>query len=113
MVVDRFGLFYSTVLRDEPMTITPAFASSIVRRFFDARGPLAPYTDVPRAYLILQRINLGLYAVLGSLNATANWRRMAAEMWPFVNAPASTPIGEAERRWEQEHAGDERVSALR
>jgi hypothetical protein len=87
------------------MTITPAFASSIVRRFFDARGPLAPYSDVPRAYVVLQRINLGLYAVLGSLNATGNWRRMASEMWPFVNGPASTPIGEAEARWESEKQG--------
>jgi predicted unusual protein kinase regulating ubiquinone biosynthesis (AarF/ABC1/UbiB family) len=99
VVVDRFALFYSTALRDEPMTITPAFASSIVRRFFDARGPLAPYSDVPRAYVIMQRINLGLYAVLGSLNATANWRRIAEEIWPFRNGPPSTPLGEAEARW--------------
>ena len=97
-VVDRFGLFYATVLRDAPMTLTPAYASAIVRRFFDARGPLAPYSDVPRAYVILQRINLGLYALLGSLNATANWRRISAEIWPFVNAPPSTRIGEAEAR---------------
>ncbi|HEX9099804.1 MAG TPA: AarF/ABC1/UbiB kinase family protein [Candidatus Dormibacteraeota bacterium] len=101
-VVDRFGVFYSTVLRDAAMTITPAFASQIVRRFFDARGPLAPYSDVPRAYVVLQRINLGLYAVLGSLHATGNWRRIAEEIWPFVNGPASTPIGEAEARWEKE-----------
>ena len=99
VVVDRFALFYSTALRDEPMTITPAFASAIVRRFFDARGPLAAYSDVPRAYVIMQRINLGLYAVLGSLNATANWRRIAEELWPFRNGPPSTPIGEAEARW--------------
>jgi len=104
-VVDRFGLFYSTVLQDAPMTITPAFASAIVRRFFDAKGPLAPYSDVPRTYVILQRINLGLYAVLGSLNATANWRRIGQELWPFVLGPASTPIGEAEARWELERAG--------
>lgn len=103
-VVDRFGIFYSTVLRDAPMTITPAFASAIVRRFFDAKGPLAPYSDVPRTYVILQRINLGLYAVLGSLNATANWRRIGSEMWPFAKGPASTPIGEAEARWEQQRA---------
>ena len=69
------------------MTITPAFASAIVRRFFDARGPLAPYSDVPRAYVVLQRINLGLYAVLGSLNATANWRRIGQEMWPLLGRP--------------------------
>ena len=101
-VVDRFGLFYATVLRDAPMTVTPAYASAIVRRFFDADGPLAPYSDVPRAYVVLQRINLGLYAVIGSLNATANWRRIAEEIWPFVNGPPSTPIGEAEARWERE-----------
>ena len=109
-VVDRFGLFYATVRRDAPMTITPAYASAIVRRFFDARGPLAPYSDVPRAYVVLQRINLGLYAVLGSLRATANWRRIAEEIWPFVNAPPSTPIGEAEAEWEQGRKG--RLSAL-
>jgi predicted unusual protein kinase regulating ubiquinone biosynthesis (AarF/ABC1/UbiB family) len=98
-VIDRFGHFYGTVMRDATMTITPAFASAIVKRFFDARSPLAPYSDVPRTYAILQRINLGLYAVLGSLNATANWRRLAEELWPFVNGPASTPIGVAEAKW--------------
>jgi hypothetical protein len=100
VVVDRFGQFYGTVLQDAPMTITPAYASAIVRRFFDARGPLAPYSDVPRAYVIMQRINLGLYALLGSLNATANWRRIAEEIWPFRNGPPSTPMGEAEARWD-------------
>jgi predicted unusual protein kinase regulating ubiquinone biosynthesis (AarF/ABC1/UbiB family) len=102
VVVDRFGLFYATVRHDASMTITPAYASAIVRRFFDANGPLAPYSDVPRAYVVLQRINLGLYAVLGSLHATANWRRIAEEIWPFVSGPPSTPIGEAEARWERE-----------
>lgn len=100
VVVDRFATFYGTALTDAPMTITPAYASAIVRRFFDARGPLAPYSDVPRAYVVMQRINLGLYAVLGGLNATANWRRIAEEIWPFRNGPPSTPIGEAEARWE-------------
>jgi hypothetical protein len=104
MVVDRFGQFYGTALQDSPMTITPAYASAIVRRFFDARSPLAPYSDVPRAYVVMQRINLGLYAVLGSLNATANWRRIAEEIWPFRNGPPSTPIGEAEARWEASRA---------
>ena len=100
VVVDRFGQFYGTVLQDAPMTISSAYASAIVRRFFDSRGPLAPYSDVPRAYVVMQRINLGLYAVLGSLCATANWRRIAEEIWPFRNGPPSTPIGEAEAAWE-------------
>jgi predicted unusual protein kinase regulating ubiquinone biosynthesis (AarF/ABC1/UbiB family) len=104
VVVDRFGQFYGTVLEDAPMTITPEFASAIVRRFFDAKSPLAAYSDVPRAYVVMQRINLGLYAVLGSLNAHANWRRIAEEIWPFKNGPPATPIGEAEARWEQQKA---------
>ena len=108
VVVDRFALFYSTALRDEPLTITPEFASAIVRRFFDARGPLAAYSDVPREYVIMQRINLGLYALLGSLRATANWRRIAEEIWPFRNGPPSTPIGEAEARWEAARSKERR-----
>jgi predicted unusual protein kinase regulating ubiquinone biosynthesis (AarF/ABC1/UbiB family) len=110
-VIDRFSPFYGTVSRDATMTITPADASAMVKRFFDARSPLAPYSDVPRTYAILQRINLGLYAVLGSLNATANWRRITEEIWPFVNAPPSTPMGEAEARWAAERRQEEPVSA--
>ncbi len=49
--------------------------------------------------MIIQRINLGLYALLGELGATANWRRIADELWPFVDGPPSTPLGEAEAAW--------------
>jgi predicted unusual protein kinase regulating ubiquinone biosynthesis (AarF/ABC1/UbiB family) len=99
VVVDHLGVFYSTALHDRPLTITPEFASGLVRRFFDTRSPLAPYTNIPRTYVVLQRISLGLYGVLGSLNATANWRRIAQEIWPFTDGPPSTPMGEAEARW--------------
>ena len=43
--------------------------------------------------------NLGLFAVLGELSATADWRAIAEEIWPFVQGPAATPMGEAEARW--------------
>ena len=46
-----------------------------------------------------QRINLGLFAILGEMNATANWRAISEEIWPFVAAPPSTPMGEAEEGW--------------
>jgi hypothetical protein len=70
-----------------------------VRRFFDLRSPVAGYIAVPRSYVILQRINLGLFAVLGELSATANWRAIAEEIWPFTHGPAATPMGEAEAAW--------------
>jgi hypothetical protein len=37
--------------------------------------------------------------VLGRLRATANFRKIAEELWPFVAAPPSTPMGEAEATW--------------
>jgi hypothetical protein len=49
--------------------------------------------------VILQRINLGLFAVLGELSATADWSGISEEIWPFVRGPASTPMGEAEAAW--------------
>jgi hypothetical protein len=70
-----------------------------VRRFFDVRSPVMGFISVPRSYVILQRINLGLFAILGELSATANWRAITEEIWPFVQGPAATPMGEAEAAW--------------
>ena len=98
-VIDHLAAFYRPVLRDTSLTITPEYSSALVRRFFDTRSPLAPYSNIPRTYVVLQRINLGMMAVLGSLRATANWRRIAEEIWPFTAGRPSTPTGEAEARW--------------
>jgi len=85
----------------EPVTVTGDYASAVVRRFFDVRSPVAEWVAIPRSYVVLQRINLGLFAVLGEMLATANWRLVAEEIWPFVLGPPSTPIGDAELAWKQ------------
>jgi predicted unusual protein kinase regulating ubiquinone biosynthesis (AarF/ABC1/UbiB family) len=99
VVVDHMAVFYQLVRESAPLTITGDYASTVVRRFFDLRSPVAAYVAIPRSYVILQRINLGLFALLGELNATANWRAVAEEIWPFVRGPAATPMGEAEAAW--------------
>jgi predicted unusual protein kinase regulating ubiquinone biosynthesis (AarF/ABC1/UbiB family) len=99
-IVEHMAVFYDTIREPGPLTITGDYASAVVRRFFDVRSPVAGYVSVPRSYVILQRINLGLFAVLGELSATADWRAVAEEIWPFVRAPASTPMGEAEAAWQ-------------
>jgi predicted unusual protein kinase regulating ubiquinone biosynthesis (AarF/ABC1/UbiB family) len=98
-VIDHMAVFYDTVRNRGPRTMTGSYASSVTRKFFDFHSPLAPYARIPRSYVILQRINLGLFALLGDLNATADWRRIAEEIWPFVQGPPSTPLGEAELAW--------------
>jgi predicted unusual protein kinase regulating ubiquinone biosynthesis (AarF/ABC1/UbiB family) len=98
-IVDHMAVFYDTVRESRPLTMTVDYSSAVVRRFFDVRSPVAAYAQIPRSYVILQRINLGLFGLLGELNATANWRAIAEEIWPFVLGPPTTPMGEAEAPW--------------
>jgi predicted unusual protein kinase regulating ubiquinone biosynthesis (AarF/ABC1/UbiB family) len=98
-IIEHLAVFYDTIREPGQLTITSDYASSVVRRFFDLRSPVAEYVSVPRSYVILQRINLGLFAVLGELSATADWRAISEEIWPFVRGPASTPMGQAEAAW--------------
>lgn len=101
-VVDYFGHFYEYLQDDSRSTLGHDFASENVRRVFDATGPhreVMRHANVPPAFVIVQRINLGLFAVLAALGATANWRRLAEEMWPWVEGPPSTPLGELEHHW--------------
>jgi hypothetical protein len=97
-----FDHFYEFVQQDRETTITPAWSSESVRRYFDPSTEFAEvqrHLNVPASFVILQRINLGLLAVLGELNATRNFRRIADELWPFVDGPPSTPMGDAEAEW--------------
>ena len=100
---DYFGHFYEFVMEDAEMEITPEYSSESVRRFFDLSGPHAEImksANLPPSMVIVQRINLGLYALFGDLQARANWRRIAEELWPFVNRAPSTPMGERIAEWE-------------
>jgi len=94
-----FSRFYEPVAEDREMTWSGEYASGIVRHTFDRSSPIAQYATVPRAFVFIQRINLGLYALLGELGATGNYRRIAEELWPFTDAEPSTPIGHAEADW--------------
>jgi predicted unusual protein kinase regulating ubiquinone biosynthesis (AarF/ABC1/UbiB family) len=98
-VGEYFQQFYEPVRLDREMTWTGDYASSIVRHTFDRSSPISQYATVPKAFVFIQRINLGLYAILGELGSTGNYRRIAEELWPFVDGPPSTPIGEAESAW--------------
>jgi predicted unusual protein kinase regulating ubiquinone biosynthesis (AarF/ABC1/UbiB family) len=106
-VGEYFGHFYEFVLEDEEMEITPEFSSECLRRFFDLNSPhveLMKQANLPPSMVIVQRINLGLYAIFGDLRARNNWRRLAEELWPFVDAPAATPMGERIALWQATRA---------
>lgn len=101
-VYEYFSHFYEFVLHDEEVTITPQWSTDAVSRYFDPTGPHGPIikaANLPPSFVIIQRINLGLMALLGDLHATHNYRRIAEELWPWVDRPPTTPIGEIEAEW--------------
>lgn len=97
---DWFLHFYEIVRHDGPTTLDAEYASETLRRTFDHKSnEILRYANVPPSFALIQRINLGLYALLAHLEATANWRRIAGELWPWVNGAPSTPKGELEAQW--------------
>jgi predicted unusual protein kinase regulating ubiquinone biosynthesis (AarF/ABC1/UbiB family) len=94
-----FEVFYESVRTREEHTWTPDYASAAVRQVWDRSSPIAPHATVPPAFVIIQRINMGLYAILGQLRARGNFRAIAEELWPMVRAAPSTPLGSAEAVW--------------
>jgi predicted unusual protein kinase regulating ubiquinone biosynthesis (AarF/ABC1/UbiB family) len=103
-VVKHMAVFYDTIRTRGPQTMSSQYATAVARRYFDFGNPLMAHADIPRSYVVVQRINLGLFAVLGELGATADWRAIAEEIWPFTRGAPATPMGEAETEWRQDRA---------
>ena len=98
-----FGRFYEPVREDQDITWTPEYSSGIVRHTFDRSSPIAQYATVPKPFVFIQRINLGLYAILGELGASGNYRRISQEIWPFADGEPSTEMGRREAEWLAQH----------
>jgi predicted unusual protein kinase regulating ubiquinone biosynthesis (AarF/ABC1/UbiB family) len=101
-IANYFGHFYKLVLEPGPFKVTHEYASEMIGRFFSAggeHGGIIKAANLPPQFVIIQRINLGLMAVLAGLAAEADWRSIADELWPFVDGPPSTPLGHEEAAW--------------
>lgn len=93
-----FERFNAPVLEDRQWTYTPDYAREIIRATTDPRAgylDLLRKLNLPRDYLLLNRIQWGVNSILGRLRATANWHRITKEFWE--GAPPSTSLGEEER----------------
>jgi predicted unusual protein kinase regulating ubiquinone biosynthesis (AarF/ABC1/UbiB family) len=107
LVEDYFSYYYRYVMTDGPVTIDADYAAGGVQHLFDTSGPygdLMKSLNVPPSFVVVQRITLGLMGLFAQLEATANWQRIAAELWPFTSSPPSTPMGEEIRAWRRANA---------
>lgn len=103
-VEEYFKFFYQYVMTDASITIDHDYAARGVAQLFDKgteHGDLMKQLNVPPSFVVLQRITLGLMGLFAQLEATANWRKVAEELWPFVSGPPSTPMGEEIEAWRQ------------
>ncbi len=101
-LIDFMEVFIALVAKNEELQLTPEYASEIARRVLFGRAShkeVVKYANIPSAYAILQRINLGLIAILGSLYAKSNWRSISEEMWPSINGEPITDLGKKELIW--------------
>lgn len=78
----------------QPFTYTPEYAASVVQGYFARRGATGSVLrriELPREYVFLTRIDLGLTALLAELQATGPWAAIRSE-WDEGGPPA-TDIG--------------------
>ena len=92
----------------QPFTFTPEFAAWVLERNF---VPFGEWKDIARGmgiraeskdWMFLTRIQVGLYSVLGSLRATADWRAVIDEL--RRDDPAQTEVGRRHEAWESARA---------
>jgi predicted unusual protein kinase regulating ubiquinone biosynthesis (AarF/ABC1/UbiB family) len=85
------------LLARQPFRYTPEFAARLVDLEFSPRGPHSAVVQklaLPGEYLALSRIDLGMTAVLATLQASCNWAGIREEL--DCDAPPATRYGELE-----------------
>jgi predicted unusual protein kinase regulating ubiquinone biosynthesis (AarF/ABC1/UbiB family) len=85
------------VLGPQPFRYTPQFAARLVDLEFSPRGPHSAVVQklaLPGEYLALSRIDLGMTAVLATLQASSNWAGIREEL--DCDGPPATRYGELE-----------------
>lgn len=92
--------------------ITPALVTRALSDLADPRGAAFELTrtaNLPADELLGRRMETGVLAVLGKLNAGANWTRIGREWW-FAEKP-STPLGKEEWAFFEERGHSRRPLA--
>jgi predicted unusual protein kinase regulating ubiquinone biosynthesis (AarF/ABC1/UbiB family) len=97
-------LVLDPIAEDRDYTFTRDFIAERTATMLDPRNPWWSFLrqlNLPRWAILLYRLELGLFAVLAQLGATANWHRMTLEF--HEAGEPSTELGRAEAEWLKTH----------
>lgn len=109
---DHVNLTSGWYLNGRKTKITPALVTKSLSELADPRGAAFELTrtaNLPADELLGRRMETGVLAVLGKLNASANWTRICRE-WMFAEKP-STPLGKEEWAFFEERGHSRRPLA--
>lgn len=98
-VTEYFRDYYEVIKERGVRKVDQEYANRLISHSFDRRSKLSRFLNVPKSFVVVQRINLGMYAILAQLGSATDWRSIAEEVWPFVSAPPNTDMGRAEQEW--------------
>jgi predicted unusual protein kinase regulating ubiquinone biosynthesis (AarF/ABC1/UbiB family) len=102
---DYMGFFYEPFSRDAEYLFTTEYTSRSLAHVFDSRDPrfgqVPKQSNMPRDFVLLNRLQWGLWPLLADLGARNHWHRIHREY--IEGAPAATALGvefeAAEGRW--------------
>ena len=83
-------------MEPKEMEITPSGPRTGARRFFDLTGEhtdIMKAANLPPSMVIVQRINMGLFALFGDRTPGPTGAKIAEEIWLFTDGAPSTPMG--------------------
>jgi predicted unusual protein kinase regulating ubiquinone biosynthesis (AarF/ABC1/UbiB family) len=105
-VLDWYRGAWEPVSAGGEWTYTSEWAAGVVDRWFNPTGPWRDVTRrfaIPRDFLFVNRIVLGQYALVGALEATADWAALDAEI--RHGAPPASELGRQHAAWVRRRAG--------
>ena len=92
-VLAWFRQNFASLHEPQPFTFTPEYVAELLGHMANMDKELMRHSNVPKDFLFTNRLFVGLYSVLGTLRATADWRAIFEE---DLTGEATTDLGRLE-----------------
>jgi predicted unusual protein kinase regulating ubiquinone biosynthesis (AarF/ABC1/UbiB family) len=84
---------FASLHQPQPFTFTPEFVAELLGHMVNMDKDVRRHSNVPKDFVLTNRIFVGLYSVLAALRATADWRAIFDE---DVTGEPTTELGRLE-----------------
>lgn len=113
-IFDYFCFFYEPFDKDRIYEFTPRYTSRSFGMVFSPGGPFSGMQkslNMPKDFVFVNRIQWGVYSILGQLGSTQNWHRIHREF--VFREPPQSELGKLDATWLVERGLHEQEVILR